>query len=190
MWHGFVSFAIACCLRVRSLFAGPYQVNGVPLRRVNQAYVIATSMTVDLSGVTIPVDDDSYFARVETAKKTDEDQFFEQSSKVSRKFIDPNTGFSVQAKFTCARASIVDPACRFHMAKSLRYNPRKTVVGNFSDGCARSRFRKCVRYAKRLYPISTPPFRHHRRDGALRKEGVVCEALTSIPRSACPSTCR
>lgn len=62
--------------------AGPYQVNGVPLRRVNQAYVIATSMKVDLSKVTIPVQDDSYFKRVSAAKKTEEDQFFEQGSKV------------------------------------------------------------------------------------------------------------
>ena len=64
------------------VFPGPYQVNGVPLRRVNQAYVIATSMKVDLSKVTIPVADDSYFTRVSAAKKTEEDQFFEQGSKV------------------------------------------------------------------------------------------------------------
>lgn len=64
------------------ILAGPYQVNGVPLRRVNQAYVIATSMKVNLSKVTIPVQDDSYFKRVSAAKKTEEDQFFEQGSKV------------------------------------------------------------------------------------------------------------
>ncbi|CAN0069947.1 unnamed protein product, partial [Ascophyllum nodosum] len=63
------------------LVTGPYQINGVPLRRVNQAYVIATSMKVDTSGVTIPVEDDSYFAREEQPKKTAEDDFFEQASK-------------------------------------------------------------------------------------------------------------
>merc|ERR1711871_1804999 len=32
---------------------GPFKVNGVPLRRVNQAYVIATSTKVDVSGVSL-----------------------------------------------------------------------------------------------------------------------------------------
>lgn len=56
--------------------------NGVPLRRVNQAYVIATSMKVDVSKVSVPVEDDSYFVRVEAQKKAAEDQFFEQRAKV------------------------------------------------------------------------------------------------------------
>ncbi|CAM9156569.1 unnamed protein product [Ectocarpus sp. 4 AP-2014] len=65
------------------LVTGPYSVNGVPMRRVNQAYVIATSMSVDVSKVTIPAADDSYFTREEVATKTDEDQFFEQGAKSS-----------------------------------------------------------------------------------------------------------
>ena len=36
------------------LVSGPYKVNGVPLRRLNQAYVIATSTTVDVSKVAVP----------------------------------------------------------------------------------------------------------------------------------------
>ena len=39
------------------LVTGPYAINGVPLRRVNPAYVIATSTKVSLEGVNVNVDD-------------------------------------------------------------------------------------------------------------------------------------
>jgi|Transcript_1006 large subunit ribosomal protein L6e len=51
------------------LVTGPYQVNGIPLRRVNQAYVIATSTKVDVSGVDTAKFVDSYFGKAKAGKK-------------------------------------------------------------------------------------------------------------------------
>ncbi|KAL0582442.1 hypothetical protein ABG067_007697 [Albugo candida] len=63
------------------LVTGPYKINGVPLRRVNQAYVIATSTKIDISGIPSIDIDDSYFAKEKVTKKSSkEDQFFEQST--------------------------------------------------------------------------------------------------------------
>ena len=47
---------------------GPYSVNGVPLRRVNQRYVIATSTKVPLTGVDVTKIDDKLFAREKANK--------------------------------------------------------------------------------------------------------------------------
>merc|ERR1712085_24398 len=58
------------------LVTGPYKINGVPLRRVNQAYAIGTSTKVDVSKVDVSKIDDAYFARVTAASADGEDGFF------------------------------------------------------------------------------------------------------------------
>ncbi|KAK8959890.1 60S ribosomal protein L6 [Platanthera guangdongensis] len=45
------------------LITGPFKINGVPLRRVNQAYVIGTSTKVDISGVNVDKITDKIFAK-------------------------------------------------------------------------------------------------------------------------------
>lgn len=45
------------------LVTGPHKINGVPLRRVNPAYVISTSATVPLDGVNVANVDDKYFRK-------------------------------------------------------------------------------------------------------------------------------
>jgi large subunit ribosomal protein L6e len=62
------------------LITGPYKVNGVPLRRVNQAYVIATSTKVDLTDVQLPDIDDSYFAKEKKKAGGKESAFFAQDA--------------------------------------------------------------------------------------------------------------
>jgi len=55
------------------LVTGPFKINGVPLRRVNQAYVIATSTKVKVPKVDVT---DKTFARAADAKGDGEDAFF------------------------------------------------------------------------------------------------------------------
>jgi large subunit ribosomal protein L6e len=67
------------------LVTGPFKVNGVPLRRVNARYVIATKTSVDLKGVNEKVLDkvcgDDYFAREKKDKQKGEEAFFKQGEK-------------------------------------------------------------------------------------------------------------
>merc|ERR1712216_1034659 len=60
------------------LVSGPYQVNGIPLRRGNQAYVIATSTKVDVSKADVSKFEDTYFGKAKVPKsKKGKDDFLD-----------------------------------------------------------------------------------------------------------------
>lgn len=65
------------------LVTGPFKVNGVPLRRVNSRYVIATSTKVSVSGVDVAKYNVEYFAREKApkSKKSEADFFNEEQPK-------------------------------------------------------------------------------------------------------------
>ncbi|KAL8808813.1 MAG: hypothetical protein Q9223_003912 [Gallowayella weberi] len=71
------------------LVTGPFKVNGVPLRRVNARYVIATSVKVDLKGidgkVVEKVGEEGYFTREKKNDKVGEEAFFKQGEKPEKK---------------------------------------------------------------------------------------------------------
>jgi len=66
------------------LVTGPYKINGVPLRRVNQAYVIATSTIVELPELKLDEKlDDKFFKpqKEKTKKPKTEAEFFNKETK-------------------------------------------------------------------------------------------------------------
>ncbi|KAL2122483.1 hypothetical protein VTJ04DRAFT_2938 [Mycothermus thermophilus] len=71
------------------LVTGPFKINGVPLRRVNARYVIATSLKVDLTGVDQAKIDEvaqpKYFTAEKAKEKASEEAFFKQGEKPQKK---------------------------------------------------------------------------------------------------------
>ncbi|KAI7869187.1 ribosomal protein L6e-domain-containing protein [Spinellus fusiger] len=76
------------------LVTGPFKVNGVPLRRVNQAYVIATSTKIDVSALTLDAKfNDAYFKKSGAAKNKaflagEEKAAFPESKAADQKLVD------------------------------------------------------------------------------------------------------
>lgn len=72
------------------IILGPFKINGVPLRRVNQRYVIATSTRLDVSKYEIPQHlDDKYFRRNKAAVRKERQ---EQEGDI---FAAPKAGYTV-----------------------------------------------------------------------------------------------
>ncbi|EFE43352.1 hypothetical protein TRV_01912 [Trichophyton verrucosum HKI 0517] len=71
------------------LVTGPYKLNGVPLRRVNARYVIATSASVKLTGLdekTLEkVSQPGYFTAGKSTEKKGEEAFFKQGEAPEKK---------------------------------------------------------------------------------------------------------
>jgi ribosomal protein L14E/L6E/L27E len=91
---------------------GPFKINGVPLRRVNSRYVIATSTKVDIGGLdqkTVDkVSSPEYFAREKKSRKQKgEDAFLKQGEK-------PEVGLIYHTPFTfLEKKSRLTTACHF-----------------------------------------------------------------------------
>ena len=69
------------------LVTGPYKVNGVPLKRVNQAYTISTSTHVDIKGADFSKVNDATFAKEKADKATGESKFFAADQTAPKKQI-------------------------------------------------------------------------------------------------------
>ena len=72
------------------LVTGPYKFNGVPLKRVNQAYVIATSTKVNLGAIATlnTVNDEFFTKRIKVNRGTNAADFFEEPEKKRARITD------------------------------------------------------------------------------------------------------
>ena len=66
------------------LVTGPYKYNGVPLKRVNAAYVLPTNTKLNVSGDVAKNVDDKFFAKVKIERKKEEDFFEDEKKKKER----------------------------------------------------------------------------------------------------------
>lgn len=60
------------------LVTGPFKLNGCPLRRINQNYVIGTGAKIDISKVNVPQNlNDAFFNRIKQKKQKKEGEIFD-----------------------------------------------------------------------------------------------------------------
>lgn len=74
---------VVCLKQLKSgllAVTGPYKVNGVPIRRVNQVYTLSTSAKVDLKGVDASSISDETFAKEASAKRSRSQKFFAEDA--------------------------------------------------------------------------------------------------------------
>ena len=66
------------------LVTGPYKYNGVPLKRVNAAYVLPTNTKLEVDGKVADSVKDDFFKRVDIKGETEKDFFVEDKDKKAR----------------------------------------------------------------------------------------------------------
>ncbi|OAA44691.1 Ribosomal protein L6E [Beauveria brongniartii RCEF 3172] len=92
------------------LVTGPFKINGVPLRRINSRYVIATSFKVDVSGLDQKKVDEiaqpKYFTADKAKEKAGADAFFKQGEKPQKKQISSSRAADQKAIDKALLASI------------------------------------------------------------------------------------
>jgi len=87
------------------LVTGPYKINGVPLRRVNAAYVLATSTKIDVSKVDVSSIDDKFFVKPETKQTKNKEGKFIKEKKEKTPI--PDTRKVAQSKVDGALKSVI-----------------------------------------------------------------------------------
>ena len=64
-----------------ALVTGPYKLNGVPLRRIAQSYLLVTKTNVKVNESSFTEIDDSLFKKPKQTKETKDKKFFDETGK-------------------------------------------------------------------------------------------------------------
>ncbi|KAJ1427754.1 Translation protein SH3-like domain superfamily [Sesbania bispinosa] len=115
------------------LVTGPFKINGVPLRRVNQSYVIGTSTKVDVSAVNVDKFDDKYFAKEAQKKKKGEGEFFEAEKE--EKNVLPQEKKDDQKTVDSALVKAIEsvPDLKAYLGASIELGPNRSSVCQLLD---------------------------------------------------------
>lgn len=89
------------------LVTGPFSINRVPLKRVEQAYVISTAAKVDISGADVAGIDDAYFKRFKKEKKDSEVMEVDEGDKSAKPEL-PTEKIETQKKIDAAIVPAVE----------------------------------------------------------------------------------
>jgi large subunit ribosomal protein L6e len=108
------------------MLTGPFKVNGVPLRRVNQAYVIATSTKIDISSVDVAKHGDAYFKRAVTKSKKGESEFFEAEKEKEEKSL-PKEKKEDQKAIDAKRIPLIEAVPEMKTYLSARFSLKSGV---------------------------------------------------------------
>lgn len=111
------------------LVTGPYAVNGVPLRRVDQRYVITTSTKVDISKADVSKVEDAFFKRESTDA---DDELMEDAAEPKKKPL-PENKIAMQKSVDAALVPAVEKVpflkeylkSKFTLAKGLHPHQMK-----------------------------------------------------------------
>jgi len=103
------------------IVCGPFKLNGVPLRRVNQAYTIATSTKVDVSGVNVDQFDDAFFTKSAKAEKKSGD-FLGGKTKKAELPADVKAKLQTVDAAVCAAVAKAGPVIKAYLKTRFTLN--------------------------------------------------------------------
>lgn len=129
------------------LVTGPFKINGVPLRRVNSRYVIATSQKVDVSGLDAKkveeVAQPKYFTAEKAKEKAGEEAFFKQGEKAEVRFFYFYKSFKIARNFFCRKKNCNNIRKRkYYNEKMTKTNTCPTEEEDQQQPCCRPEGRR------------------------------------------------